>query len=153
MNGDKGFTYPAALLMIVIVSSSFMVAQKQWSTTMKRERERELFFRAEQIIQAIDSYYLAGSKQYPRSFKVLLKDNRFPGLKRHLRQIYKDPMTDHGDWGVVYDGRGGIKGVFSTSELEPMRKGGFEKKYKTFENKKKYKEWKFIHEPEKEQSS
>ena len=102
MNGDKGFTYPAALLMIVVVSSSLMVAQKQWSTVMKREREAELFFRAGQIIQAIDSYYQNSpgqTRQYPRSFKVLLKDNRFPVVKRHLRKAYKDPFTGE-DFGL-----------------------------------------------------
>jgi len=156
MNGEKGFTYPAVLLLIIITSVSLMVVQKQWSTIVKRDREKELFFRAEQIIFAIKSYYQnspGGSKQYPRSLKVLLKDNRFPGLKRHLRRLFKDPMTEDGDWGIVYDGKGSIKGVFSRSQDEPIKKGGFLKKYKLFENKKKYSEWKFVYDPKKEAAS
>ncbi len=156
MNGEKGFTYPAALLLIIIVSVSLMVVQKQWSTIMKRDREKELFFRTSQIIGAIESFYQnspGGSQHYPRDLKVLLKDNRFPGLKRHLRKMFKDPMTEDGGWGIVYDGKGGIKGVFSRSQKEPIKKAGFPEEYKSFENKKKYSEWKFVYEPEKETTS
>jgi len=156
MSGEKGFTYPAALALIVIVSVSLMVVQKQWSTIVKRDREKELFFRAGQIVQAIGSFYNAsskGSQQYPRSLKVLLKDNRSLGLKRHLRKIYKEPMTEDGQWGIIYDGRGGIKGVFSKSMTEPLKKGNFPEIYKSFENKKRYLEWKFVYEPEKEAAS
>jgi len=156
MSGEKGFTYPAALALIVIVSVSLMVVQKQWSTIVKRDKEKELFFRAGQIVQAIGSFYKDSSKdsqQYPRSLKVLLKDNRSLGLKRHLRKIYKEPMTEDGQWGIIYDGRGGIKGVFSKSMAEPLKKGNFPEIYKSFENKKKYSEWKFIYEPEKEAAS
>ncbi len=156
MNGEKGFTYPAALLLIVIVSSSLMVVQKQWSTIVKRDNEKELFFRAGQIVQGIESFYTnspGGTVQYPRSLNVLLKDNRYPVLKRHLRKIYKDPMSKQTDWGIIYDGTGRIKGIYSKSQAEPLKKGGFPKVYKTFENKKKYSEWKFIYEPKKETPS
>lgn len=156
MNGEKGFTYPAALLLIIIVSISLMVVQQQWSTVMKRDREKELFFRAEQLVSAVGSFYQSspqGSQQYPGNLKVLLKDNRFQVAKRHLRKLFKDPMTKDGDWGIVYDGKGNIKGFFSRSGEEPLKKGGFSKAYKSFENKKKYSDWKFIYEPIKETAS
>ena len=82
MNGEKGFTYSAVLASIIIISVSLMVVQKQWSTIVKREKEEELFFRAGQIVKAIESFCEKSSKgslQYPRSFKVLLKDNRVAG--------------------------------------------------------------------------
>ncbi|MCP4671076.1 MAG: type II secretion system protein [Desulfobacula sp.] len=156
MNGEKGFTYPAALLLIIIVSISLMVVQKQWSTVVKREKEIELFFRAEQIIDGIESFYKSSSKdsqQYPSSLKVLLKDNRFQGLKRHLRKIYRDPMTKDGQWGIIYDGKGGIKGIFSKSKDEPIKKGNFPEIYKSFEKKTKYLDWKFVYEPKEETTS
>jgi len=156
MNGEKGFTYPAALFLVTLISISLMTAQKQWTIIVKRDREKELLFRAEQLIQAIGSYYQSspgGSKQYPHAFKDLLKDNRVPGLKRHLRKLFKDPMTRNGQWGIVYDGKGNIKGFFSLSQEEPLKKTGFPKAYKLFENKKKYSDWKFVVEPGKESSS
>ena len=156
MNGDTGFSYPVALLMVVVLSISLMTAQKQWSTMMKREREKQLIFRAGQISKAIESYYnnpSGGASQYPKTFEYLLKDNRHLSVKRHLRKLYKDPMTAKGDWGIVYDGKGGIKGVFSRSSEEPIKKGGFPEKYKLFKDKKKYSDWKFVYEKKKEATS
>jgi len=156
MNGDKGFTYIFALMLILITSASLMVAHKQWRTIMQREHEIEMLYRGEQILTAIESFYLNspdGSKIYPQSFKVLLKDNRFPNLKRHLRKLYKDPMTREGHWGIIYDGKGRIKGVFSTSSETPLKQSGFPKRFKAFEKKKKYKQWKFVYEPSQETAS
>lgn len=156
MNGDNGFSYPAALLMVVVVSISLMTAQKQWSTIMKKERENQLLFRAGQISKAIESYYnssSSGSSQYPKKLKHLLKDNRYRSVKRHLRKVYKDPMTIKGNWEIIYDGKGGIKGVFSQSTEEPIKKGGFSEKHKLFKNKKKYSDWKFIYEKKVEAKS
>jgi type II secretory pathway pseudopilin PulG len=156
MSGDKGFSYPAALLMVVVISISLMTAHQQWSTIMKREREKQLLFRAGQIEKAIGLYYnnsANGSVQYPRQLEYLLKDNRHLGVKRYLRKLYKDPMTMEGDWGVIYDGKGGIKGVFSRSSEEPIKTGGFIERYKLFENKKKYSDWKFVYEKKQETKS
>ncbi len=156
MNGDKGFSYPAALLMVVVISISLMTAQKQWSTIMKREREKQLLFRAGQIEKAIGSYYnnsSGGSTQYPKKLEYLLKDNRHLGVKRHLRKIYKDPMTIEGYWGLIYDGKGGIKGVFSKSSEKPFKIGGFPDKYKLFEDKQSYSDWKFVYEKKTEAKS
>ncbi len=156
MNGDKGFSYPAALLMVVVVSISLMTAQKQWSTIMKREREKQLLFRAGQIEKAIGSYYnnsSGGSAQYPKKLEYLIKDNRHLGVKRYLRKFYQDPMTKEGYWGIIYDGKGGIKGVFSLSSEEPIKIKGFPEKYKLFENKKKYSDWKFVYEKKQEAKS
>ncbi len=153
MNGDDGFSYPAALLMVVVISISLMTAQKQWSTIMKREKENQLLFRAGQISQAIESYYnnsSDGTSKYPKKLEYLLKDNRHLAVKRHIRKLYKDPMTITGNWGLIYDGVGNIKGVFSLSSEEPIKKGGFPEKYKHFTNRKKYSDWKFIYEKDME---
>jgi hypothetical protein len=156
MSNEKGFTYMFALVLIFVTSASLMVAHRQWSTIMKQEHEKELLFRGQQILKSIESFYNNspnGTKTYPQSFGVLLKDNRFPNLKRHLRKPYKDPMTPKGHWGIVYDGHGRIKGVFSTSHDAPLKQGGFPKNFESFEKKKKYMEWKFVFEPGKETTS
>ncbi len=149
MNGERGFTYPAALMMIVIVSYSLMGAQQYWSTIMKRETEKELLFRGHQIYRAIESYYNnspGSSRTYPKSFDSLIKDNRFPVTKRHLRKKFLDPVTKK-FWGIIYDGKGGIKGVYSKSTQDPLKKANFKKEFTSFENKSRYSEWKFLYEP------
>ncbi|MDX2439912.1 MAG: hypothetical protein QNK40_05115, partial [Desulfobacterales bacterium] len=78
-----------ALVLIFVTGASLMVVQKQWRTIMQREHEIELLYRGEQILIAIESFYQnspRGSKGSPQSFKVLLKDNLFSNLKRHLRK-------------------------------------------------------------------
>ena len=150
MNGDRGFTYLAVLALVVILSISMMAAQTYWSTIMKREREKELLFRGGQIRSAIESYCKSSPGAYgssfPRRLEDLIRDPRFPGVKRHLRRIYKDPMTEHGKWGLVLESSGGIKGVFSQSTEQPLKRGKFTGENEKFENKKGYKEWKFVYE-------
>lgn len=150
MNGDRGFTYLAVLALVVILSISMMAAQTYWSTTMQREREKELLFRGGQIRSAIESYYKSAPSSYgsffPRRLDDLIRDPRFPGVKRHLRRLYKDPMTEHGNWGLVFGSYGGIKGVFSQSLEQPMKVENFKEENQKFVTKKSYKEWKFVYE-------
>jgi len=41
---------------------------------------------------------------------------------------------------------GGIKGVRSTSSLEPFKKGGFREPYEKFDKAEKYSSWEFVYE-------
>jgi len=150
--GSKGFTYPAALAMILVTSISLMGVQKYWSTTMRREREKALLFNGGQIYNAIESYYRAGNQKigtFPRALKDLLRDPRFGVIKRHLRRIYPDPMTVDGQWQLVLDGQGNIRGVFSRSLARPLKQNGFPEHLSHFKNKTMYSEWKFVFEPTK----
>jgi type II secretory pathway pseudopilin PulG len=127
-------------------------ASRYWSTIVKRDREEELLFRGDQIRRAIDAYYKeqAGGRKsrYPRGLEDLLKDPRFPGTRRHLRRVYRDPMTRDGRWGIVRDSAGGVKGVFSKSKESPLKVGNFPAPYEAFEEAKTYLDWKFVHERE-----
>lgn len=150
MNGDRGFTYLAVLALVVILSISMMGVQTYWSTAMQREREKELLFRGGQIRSAIESYSKSAPGSYgsvfPRRLDNLIRDPRFPGVKRHLRRLYKDPMTEHGNWGLVFGSSGGIKGVFSQSLEQPLKIDNFKEENQKFDNRKSYKEWKFVYE-------
>ena len=75
---------------------------------------------------------------------ALLKDDRFPGIKRHLRKVFTDPLTAQTEWGLVKL-NGKIVGVHSLSEQEPIKIGGFEPDDSSFEGAKKYSEWKFTY--------
>jgi len=147
---QSGFTYIALLAAIVIIGISLGAAGKYWQNVMMREKEEELLFRGEQYRLAIERYFIAfpGRFQFPQSIDDLLKDSRSAAGKRHLRQMYKDPITND-DFEVIRDQTKGnrITGVFSKSEKEPLRTSGFEEPYKAFEGKKKYNEWKFVFMP------
>lgn len=147
MNGNRGFTYTAALALILITGISLMGAQKYWSTIAKREIETELLFRGDQIRNGIASYYRSAednSHRYPASLNDLLRDPRFPAPKRHLRKLYLDPVTRTRDWELVLISGNRIKGVYSKSLKKPLKTGNFPKDYTSFENSSTYSDWKFI---------
>jgi len=147
-----GFTYITALIFVAVVGISLNVAGKYWSTITKREKEKELLFYGDKIRLAIESFHKStpGGKtpEYPRSLDDLLRDPRSPNVRRHLRKIYKDPMTSEGQWGYVIAPKGGIKGVFSKSKNHPLKTGNFLPPYEEFEKAETYADWKFVFVPE-----
>jgi hypothetical protein len=91
---------------------------------VQRAKEAELLFIGGEYKRAIAGYY--GStpgalKQLPKRLEDLLRDSRYPVVRRHLRKIYVDPMTGRSEWGIVAT-PAGITGVYSLSEREPFRK-------------------------------
>lgn len=145
-----GFTYLGLLFIVAIMGLAMALAAQVWETNIRREKERELLFVGNQIRQAIGSYYAEmpdGVKRYPQRLEDLLQDNRFPGVKRHLRRLYRDPVTGGAEWGLVQSGEGGIQGIYSVSRLTPLKKAGFDTADMAFESKLHYSEWKFIYVP------
>ena len=119
-----------------------------WRTALKRENEAELLFRGDQIRKGINSYYqnnIRGKGSYPQTLEALLKDPRTMTIKRHVRRIYRDPMTKSGEWGLIRDKTGRIKGVFSKSMEKPLKAENFPKEYASFERASSYSEWRFVH--------
>lgn len=144
---QSGFTYLAALLAVALLGTGLAAIGVVWHTAQQREKERELLFVGHQFCKAIESYYQKSpgvGKRYPRTLEVLLQDDRFLVPLRHLRQIYADPLTGKTEWGTVPAADGGIMGVYSLSEDEPVKTGGFADADREFEGKSKYAEWKFI---------
>jgi type II secretory pathway pseudopilin PulG len=145
----QGFTFIGVLVFLVVIGIGLTEASRYWSTVIRREKEEELLFRGGQIKSAVESYYSdtpSGRKPtYPKSLEDLLKDPRYPDVRRHLRKIYIDPMTEDGMWGLIRDSKGKVKGVFSKSSLKPIKVGNFPDEYKDFEKAKKYSDWKFVH--------
>lgn len=142
----KGFTYLAILFAVAILSGGLAMAGEVWHTTMQREKEAELLRVGEEYRQAIERYYLAGPRHYPRTLEDLLKDPRHAGTVRHLRRLYPDPISG-GDWTVVSAPGGGIAGVHSTSTASPMKVEGFPLLYRDFAKASAYADWKFVFVP------
>jgi hypothetical protein len=78
----------------------------------------------------------------------LIRDPRLPGIKRHLRKIFVDPMTGTMEWGLVKTPDGaGIAGVYSRSEDAPLKTANFQPDDREFEGAARYSEWKFRYRP------
>ena len=151
-SAQSGFSLLFVLFAIVLVGLSMMGANKQWVTMMKREREAELLFRGDQYRRAITSYVLAKPPaQLPRTVDDLLKDERGPKMRRHLRQAYKDPITGGPFFAKPCGDR--IMGVYSPSDAMTLKHDNFPAGYEEFRATALYREWVFQYEPGKPGSS
>lgn len=134
-------------MIVVIMGIMLGVAGTSWRTTMQREREEELLFRGLQYKAALERWHRPSATGGPppgqlNELKDLLKDPRSAGTVRYIRRIYKDPVTGE-DFDVLRQPGKGIVGVMSTSETEPLKKGGFPKELQAFEGMDQYKKWVF----------
>jgi type II secretory pathway pseudopilin PulG len=148
-SAERGFTYLAMLLAVAVVGIGLAAAGTRWTTAAQREREAELLFIGGEFRRAIRSYVLAspGVQRYPRRLQDLLADERFPSTRRHLRRIYRDPLTGTREWGLVQAPGGAIMGVYSLSEATPFKTSGFRDENRTFEGARQLSGWKFVHAP------
>lgn len=148
---QTGFTYLGLLFFIAIMGTVLASTGMVWHTMNMREKELELLFVGDQIRNAIQLYYdkTPGTvKQYPRSLEDLLKDKRYVTTQRYLRKIYLDPITSKPEWGLVVAPSGGISGVYSLSEMAPIKTGNFNASDMAFDGQKKYSDWKFTYTPQ-----
>ena len=86
----------AALLVAMSIMAVMMtVAMPVWKHQTQREREEELVFRGMQYVHAIALFQRKFANAYPPNVDVLV-DQRF------LRKKFKDPMTEDGEFQVIY---------------------------------------------------
>ena len=149
LTSEQGFTYLAALVIVVIMGIMLAAAGRSWQMVMQREREKELLFRGSQLREAITRRQtqqpgMAAPTQL-NDLKDLLKDPRSGATVRYLRRPYLDPMTGK-EFVLIKDSLSGIIGVRSASEEKPL-KAAFPEAFKEFKDKAKYSEWEFRYQP------
>lgn len=142
---SAGFTYVVVLVWVALVGIGLAITGELWQTAAQREREEQLLFVGEEFRRALNSYYeqSPGVQRFPASLSALLRDERHPAVRRHLRRLYADPMTGKAEWGVVRQPEGGIVGVFSLSTARPLRTGNFSGVREGYAGSRKYSEWVF----------
>ncbi len=143
---NGGFTYLTIMLLIVVMGILLGATTEVWHTSMQREKERELLFIGNQFRNAIGLYYVT-HRQYPHNLEDLIKDPQYAFTKRYLRRIARDPMTGKDDWGLVRGVGGGIVGVHSLSEMQPLKIAGFGTAGNNFDGAVKYSDWVFAYRP------
>lgn len=143
----RGFGYIGVLILVAMMGVALAAAGEVWHTAQQREKEQELLFAGGQFRRAIAQFYAntpAKARRYPLHLEELLQDPRHPGIRRYLRKIYPDPMTGSAEWGLITGPGGEIFGVYSLSEVEPLKKANFRLAEKDFEGKAKYSDWVFM---------
>lgn len=160
--GERGVTLMVVLVALVVIGLAAGIAGRATSSLLQQDREAELLFRGDQYRRAIESYHKAkhgsAAGMYPNKLEDLLRDPRSLQVKRHLRQLYKDPFSG-GDFDLIQQGGeitglsggatslGAIKGVRSTSQLKPFKEDGFPRVYEAFKGATSYNLWEFVYEP------
>ena len=151
MRGEGGFAYLWTLLLVAFIGVGLVIVSEVYSTSLQREREQELIFIGREFRNAVGRYYessmVGGQRQYPATLEDLLKDPRFPNVRRYLRRIYVDPMTGKREWGVIRL-KGRIVGIHSQSDRMPIKQDNFEVLEANFRGKTKYSEWVFTYPPD-----
>lgn len=150
---EQGYIYLWTLFAVALAGVVLSGVGPMWQIQSQREKEIELLFIGDQFKRAIESYY-DNSKRYPESLEQLLEDRSSLAIRRHLRKIFLDPMTNSAEWGLIEQSdKGsaagmsvtGITGVYSQSTKTPIKRANFPEQYSAFAEAKSYKDWKFVH--------
>jgi type II secretory pathway pseudopilin PulG len=90
--------YTLVILIVAVTVLNILVAAMLplWSTAIKREKEEELVFRGFQYAEAIRVFHQR-FQRYPNRLQELLEVK-----PRSIRQLWKDPMTEDGKWGLIF---------------------------------------------------
>lgn len=148
---QTGFTYLTILFVIAIAGVAMTEVFTNWTQNGQREKERQLLFVGNQFRQAIALYYErtpGAVKRYPEKLEDLLTDGRYSTPQHYLRKLYRDPITNRIQWGLVMAPDGGIMGVHSLSDEQPLKVAGFGYAGSSFEGSEKYSQWVFFHFPQ-----
>jgi type II secretory pathway pseudopilin PulG len=145
---QAGFTYLGLIIFVTIIGLVGAATLKIGALLQRAAAEEELLDIGAAFSAALDSYAAAtpqGASPYPPSLKELLKDPRVPGVRRHLRKIFVDPLTGKAEWGVVYlgDGTTGVVAVHSLSTARPLKVANFDSRFAGLDNADTISAWRF----------
>ncbi|MDI6748686.1 MAG: type II secretion system protein [Pseudomonadota bacterium] len=151
-NGSReaGFTYVALLIAIALIAVGATRVLETGAQLQLREQEAELIAIGQEFRAALKSYAEAtplGQPDAPQELTELLRDPRHPGTKRHLRRLYRDPLTGSKRWGLVRAPDGRILGIHSLSTSPTLRRSGFPVGLEAFAQAQRHDEWVFALQP------
>lgn len=152
---DRGYVLIILMMVVLALILGLTVAVPVLQTELRREKEAELIFRGRQYVEAIRLFQMKNPGTFPSSLKELEE-------KRLIRKLYKDPMTDSGEWNVVLPleelGQAGSEGVQKVlvapesvlpSIRNPMVLGvvssSTQKSFKLYYDQDSYDKWLFIY--------
>ena len=96
---EDGFVLIGVLFLVVVVLIMLAMAAPKIATSIKRDKELELYHRGMQYTRAIKLYYKKFG-HYPTTLDQLENTNNI----RFLRKRYKDPFTGKPDWRLIHVG-------------------------------------------------
>jgi type II secretory pathway pseudopilin PulG len=143
---SAGFTYIGLLIFIAMLGAAATASLGAGANLLRRGAEAELLAIGLEFRAALKSYAEAtpfGQPDAPKELAELLRDPRHPGVRRHLRRLYPDPLTGRTEWGVVRDPGGRILGIHSLSTTATLRQDNFPFGLEAFKEARRHDEWVF----------
>jgi type II secretory pathway pseudopilin PulG len=95
---EAGYNLVILAIAITVMGILLAAALPLWSQLIKRDKEEELRFRGLQYAEAI-RVFQARFGRFPVRLEELIEVK-----PRSIRQLWKDPMTESGKWGLVFQG-------------------------------------------------
>jgi type II secretory pathway pseudopilin PulG len=135
--GQRGFIL--ALLLALITSMGILLTKAMPSviTEVQRDQEEELIFRGEAIRNAMRRYK-ARTGTYPTNLEDLMKVR-----PRILRKLYKDPMTQDGEWEIITAVQPGATGNTIGLPIAGIHSKSQKDSFKIYQGKTLYSDWGF----------
>jgi len=96
--GERGYNLVILIMVLTVLNIMVAAALPLWSQVAKREKEEELIFRGLQYAEAIRIYQKRHGRP-PMSLEELIEVK-----PRAIRQLWKDPMSESGEWGLLVQG-------------------------------------------------
>src|SRR4051794_21644118 len=96
-SGEEGYNMVMLIVALTLLNIALAAMLPLMSTAIQREKEEELVFRGFQYAEAIRIFKIR-FQRYPNKLEELLEVK-----PRCIRQLWKDPMTKDGKWGLLFD--------------------------------------------------
>ncbi len=120
-HGERGHLMVAVMVAVAILGIFSAMAVQSWAEVKRRDDEAEMMFRAQEISRAIIKY------NRDKGPLLEFEDLAESGSRGQyfLRQLYDDPLTRNGKWGMIYAGPdGGIYDPNSATGSAGLELGG-----------------------------
>lgn len=143
---QAGVIYLALLLGIALIGGLSAIGLNVAQTVQMRSAEAELLAIGLEFRNALQSYAEAtpnGLPNTPESLTELLRDPRNPGIQRHLRRIYHDPLTGKAEWGIVRGPDQRILGIHSLSNTTTFKRENFPVELASLSGSLRHTDWVF----------
>ena len=98
--GEAGYNLVVLIMAIAVLTIMLTAMLPLVSQQIRRDKEEELIFRGLQYAEAIRVFQIR-YQRLPNKLSELVEVK-----PRSIRQLWKDPMTDDGKWGLIFQNQG-----------------------------------------------
>lgn len=93
---ESGYNLIALTIAVTVLNVLLAASLPLWSTAMQRDKEEELIFRGLQYAEGIRLFQRRFGR-FPVRLQELIEVE-----PRCMRQLWRDPMMDDGEWGLIF---------------------------------------------------